>query len=229
LVTLDPNVIRIEEVSMLKVGAKAPLFTLADKEGIKIALKDVSSPFSVVYFYPKDDTPGCTLEAIEFTKELEAFESCGATVLGISGGDQKSKAKFCAKHKLGLTLLSDTDFEVAKKFGAFGDKTFMGRKFKGVFRSTFVLDDEKRVIEVFDSVKAAGHAKEVLAFLRSVTPGAAKVLSVSKGTSMESSKRARPVSRKSAPKRASKPIKKPTTARKPKGSTAIKTRSRRAR
>jgi peroxiredoxin Q/BCP len=196
---------------MLSVGAKAPVFALTDKDGKKVALKDLSNKFSVVYFYPKDDTPGCTLQAIEFTGELEAFKKRGAAIIGISGGDDKSKSKFCAKHKLGVTLLSDPDFGVAKKFGAYGEKSFMGRKFNGIFRSTFVLDKDKRVLRIFDSVSAKGHAEQVLKFLDE-TLGRTKSTSTDTKASFKKGARKVKTSSKVAPKSA-KVSKKGATAR----------------
>jgi peroxiredoxin Q/BCP len=169
---------------MLSVGSQAPQFALPDKTGKKTSLKDVPSQFLVVYFYPKDNTPGCTVEALEFTSELAAFKKRKAEVIGISGGDEKSKAKFCDKYNLGVTLLSDTDFSVAKKFGVFGEKSFMGRKFNGIFRSTFILDKKRRVLKVFDSVSAKGHAQEVLAFLDEASGG------IGRKTAMRTSARA---------------------------------------
>ena len=149
-------------------GKKAPMFTLADRNGEKLALKDVESDFTVLFFYPKDNTPGCTIEAKGFSDSLNKFTKKNIQVIGISGGDAKTKDKFCKKHSLKVNLLSDTDFKVAKKYQAFGEKKFMGRTFKGIYRHTFVLDKNKKVIKVFDKVKPAEHSREVLEFISSI-------------------------------------------------------------
>lgn len=144
------------------VGAAAPQFSLSDKDGVRHALTPTESPWTVVFFYPKDDTPGCTIEAQEFSTNLAEFARHNVRVFGVSGGDNKSKAKFCAKQQLLVTLLSDTDFSVAQSYGAFGEKKFMGRSYQGIFRKTFVIDARGTIAAIFDEVKPAGHAKEVL-------------------------------------------------------------------
>jgi thioredoxin-dependent peroxiredoxin len=146
----------------LAVGKKAPAFTLEDKQGVKHALKDIDSEFTVLYFYPKDNTPGCTLEAVAFSTLKKKFEQLGVTIIGISGGDQKSKTRFCEKNKLAITLLSDTDNNIGKKYGVFGEKKFMGRTYLGYKRSTFLLDKNKKIIERYDNVKAATHPQQLL-------------------------------------------------------------------
>ena len=151
----------------MKVGSQAPDFLLTDKDGVAVNLSAIESEFVVIYFYPKDDTPGCTIEGIEFSACLSKLKKLGATVIGISGGDDASKAKFCAKHKLKVTLLSDTDLSVSKAYGAFGEKSFMGRRYKGILRKTFVVSGERKLVKIFDSVTAKGHAAEVVAFLES--------------------------------------------------------------
>lgn len=151
---------------MLAEGKKAPDFKLKDKEGNVYSLKDFDEEFKVVYFYPKDDTPGCTIEANGFSKMADEFEEAGAKIIGISGGDEKSKKKFCDKYNLGILLLSDTDFSVSNKYGVYGEKSFMGRKYMGISRVTFVLDASNKVIKVYDKVKPLGHAKEVLDFVK---------------------------------------------------------------
>lgn len=150
---------------------KAPLFSLSDQSGAEVALAKISSDFTVLYFYPKDDTPGCTIEAQEFTAANKEFKRRGISVYGISGGDVRSKEKFCGKYNLTIPLLADPSFSVAKKFGAFGQKSFMGRTYQGIFRQTFVLDRAKRIIKVFESVSPKGHAKEVLEYIDQVARG----------------------------------------------------------
>lgn len=149
-------------MTMLTIGTQAPNFTLPDRNGVLHSLSDVETDFTVVYFYPKDDTPGCTIEAVEMSEALPAFRKQGVSVFGVSGGDNKSKSKFCEKHKLEVTLLTDQEFETAIAFRAYGDKKFMGRSFKGVFRHTYILDKSKVVLRVFPSVKSQGHADELL-------------------------------------------------------------------
>lgn len=146
----------------MEIGKKAPAFTLKDKDGVKHALKDIDTDFTVVYFYPKDNTPGCTLESIGFSKRKKKFEKAGATIIGISGGDEKSKTKFCNKFKLGITLLSDTDNAIGKKYGVFTKKKFMGREYEGYNRTTFLLDKNKKIIRIYENVKAATHPQQIL-------------------------------------------------------------------
>ena len=151
---------------VLKVGDKAPEFRLKDKDGKVHQLE--TNKYTVVYFYPKDDTPGCTIEAKEFTKDLKEFEKLGIEVIGISGGDEKSKTKFCNKYHLKITLLSDTDFSVSTKYGVYGEKSFMGKKYLGISRTTFVLDKNNKIIKIFGNVKPEGHSKEILEFIQSL-------------------------------------------------------------
>lgn len=145
----------------ISVGKKAPSIALPDKDGNVFKLDDLKSDYSVVYFYPKDNTPGCTIEAKEFSKNLKKFSKLGASVVGISGGDEKSKTKFCKAQKLTVKLLSDSDFSVSKKFGVYGEKSFMGRKYMGIHRITFLLDKNKKVLKVYDDVTPEGHSEEV--------------------------------------------------------------------
>ena len=148
-------------------GKKAPAFTLENKDGEKVALKDIEADFTVLFFYPKDSTPGCTIEAKGFNKSLNTFAKNGVEVIGISGGDNSTKEKFCKKHSLKLDLLSDADFKVSKKYQSYGEKKFMGKTFEGIYRKTFVLDKNKKIIKAYDKVKPAEHPKEVLDFIKS--------------------------------------------------------------
>ncbi len=195
----------------IREGQKAPDFKLEDKDGKVHQAVAAGVEFTVLYFYPKDSTPGCTIEAQEFTASLRDFSARKARVVGVSGGDDSSKAKFCAKYRLSVPLVSDTDFKVARAYGAFGEKQFMGRKFKGIFRKTFILDKRGLVVRVFDSVKPEGHADEVLAALDALAKGSskkgAKTAVTSKGAAKASvarPKRAaakRPVAKKVTAKR----------------------------
>lgn len=146
----------------LKIGQKAPRFSLKDKDGQEHSLSDSKADFTVLYFYPKDSTPGCTLEAQEFSELLPKFKARNVEVFGVSGGNDKTKAAFCKKHSLNVTLLSDSDLKVAEAYGVYGTKKFMGRTFQGIFRTTFLIDKSGRIAGVFETVKAKGHAQEVL-------------------------------------------------------------------
>lgn len=150
----------------LKLGDVGPDFSLKDKDAEVHRLKEIDSDYVVLYFYPKDNTPGCTTEATEFNSKLRSFNSVGATVIGISGGDEKSKQKFCDKHGLKILLLSDPDFTVSGRYNSYGEKKFMGRTFDGIHRKTFVLNHDKRIVKIYPKVKAAGHAAEVLEFIK---------------------------------------------------------------
>lgn len=145
---------------------KAPNFSLKDKEKKIYSLKDFNSDFLVVYFYPKDDTPGCTIEAQEFTNNLEKFKKLNASIIGISGGNEGTKAKFCNKYNLKVLLLSDPDFSISKKYGVYGEKSFLGKKFMGIKRTTFILDKNKNIIKAYENVKPLDHSKEILEFIK---------------------------------------------------------------
>jgi peroxiredoxin Q/BCP len=152
-------------MSALQKGTKAPKFSLLDKDGKEHGVGLEKSEHVVLFFYPKDNTPGCTMEAQEFSSLLKDFTRRKVKVIGISGGDQKSKEKFCTKCDLEVTLVSDTDFAVSKAYGVYGDKKFMGRVYQGIHRTTFIVDKTGKIAHVFDDVKPAGHAEEVLATL----------------------------------------------------------------
>ena len=151
---------------MIEEGTQAPDFTLRDKDDVAYTLSEVDTDYTVLFFYPKDNTPGCTTESKGFSDLLPEFEKVSATVFGISGGDNKTKAKFCEKHGLGVTLLSDTDFKVAESFDCYGEKKFMGRTFLGLHRQTVVLDRDKKVVKAYQKVKTGPHPQEVLEFLQ---------------------------------------------------------------
>jgi peroxiredoxin Q/BCP len=158
----------------LKVGAKAPKVELLDKDGETVKSAWSKSDFTVLFFYPKDSTPGCTIEANEFSDSLKNFQKRNVFVVGISGGDAKSKAKFCAKHSLEVSLVSDSDFEVSQAYGAYGEKKFMGRTFNGIHRKTFIVDSRGVVAHVFSKVKPEGHAEEDLGGIDELRGGKAK-------------------------------------------------------
>ncbi len=149
----------------LKVGDKAPEFSAPAAGGKKVALADLAGKSVVLYFYPKDDTPGCTKEACSFRDEFSALEKKGAVVLGVSTDSVTSHDKFAAKHKLPFALLADEDRGIARAYGVWGPKTFMGRKYEGVHRVTFLIGPDGRIQKIWPAVKPQGHAAEVLAAL----------------------------------------------------------------
>jgi peroxiredoxin Q/BCP len=149
-------------MAMIEEGKKAPDFTLASSEGGDVSLKGLKGKTVVLYFYPKDDTPGCTREACAFRDSQGALKKKGVVVLGVSGDSLASHEKFRAKYKLNFPLLSDPDKAVAKNFGAWGEKVLYGKKTIGMIRSTFVIDGDGVVRKVFPRVKVDGHAEKVL-------------------------------------------------------------------
>jgi len=152
-------------MTRLAPGDSAPAFTLLDADGNKVSLSSFKGSKVVVYFYPRDDTPGCTKEACQFTDNLAGFEKLGVPVLGISPDSTASHAKFREKYKLGITLLSDPSKETMQAYGAFGEKTMYGKTVTGVIRSTFIVDAKGKIAKAWYSVKADGHAEKVLAEL----------------------------------------------------------------
>ena len=150
---------------MIKEGIKAPSFTLPDSGGEKVALSDFEGKRVVLYFYPKDDTSGCTVEACGFRDMKAEFEKRGAVILGISPDDPVSHTKFAAKYKLSFTLLADVGAKVATKYGVWAEKNMMGRKFMGVNRTTFVIGKDGMVEKIFGKVNPLGHNREVLKWL----------------------------------------------------------------
>jgi peroxiredoxin Q/BCP len=155
-----------EDQPVIKEGSKAPDFSLPSIEGGSVSLRELKGKTVVLYFYPKDDTPGCTREACAFRDTQAKIKKAGALVFGVSPDDVASHRKFKAKYKLNFPLLSDADKSVAKKFGAFGEKVMYGKKVIGMIRSTFVIDGSGVVRKVFPKVKVDGHADEVLIALR---------------------------------------------------------------
>lgn len=140
-------------------------FCLKNQDDKEVYLDDFEGKWVVVYFYPRDDTPGCTIEAIDFTKELEKFKKLGVEVIGISPDSQKSHCKFIEKHNLKLQLLCDPEKEIAKKFEVYGEKTMFGKKILGIVRSTFLINPEGEIAHSWKNVKVNGHVDEVLSKL----------------------------------------------------------------
>jgi len=149
----------------LTVGAKAPAFSAPDQSGKTVSLSDFTGKKVVLYFYPKDDTPGCTVEACSFRDDHAAFKKKGAVVIGVSPDSAKSHAKFVEKFTLPFTLLSDTDHKIAEAYGVWVEKSMYGRKYMGVERSTFVIDEKGKLSSVYRKVKPAEHTVDVLAGL----------------------------------------------------------------
>ena len=146
-------------------GKIAKNFCLENQDGEKTCLNDIKGKI-VLYFYPKDNTPGCTLEAKQFTDLAKEFKKNKTTIIGVSKDSTSSHKKFCDKHKLEITLLSDPDFEIHKSFEAYGKKKFMGKEFNGTIRSTVLIDENKKIIKHWPKVSPIGHAKEVLNFIK---------------------------------------------------------------
>ena len=147
--------------SKMEIGRAAPPFTLHDQDGVEVSLTALRGCWVVLYFYPKDDTPGCTTEACEFSEGIEAFRSLDAVVLGCSPDSPEQHRKFIAKHELGIRLLSDPDHEVLEAYGAWGEKNMYGKISVGVIRSTVIFDPEGRVAHHWKRAAAKGHALKV--------------------------------------------------------------------
>ena len=149
-------------MAKLETGAKAPAFTLLDADGNKVSLSDFAGQKVVVYFYPRDDTPGCTKEACQFNDNLAQFRKLKVPVIGISPDKQASHERFRDKFSLKFPLLSDPDHTVMAKYGAWGEKMMYGKPTTGVIRSTFLIDEKGKVARAWYGVKADGHAAKVL-------------------------------------------------------------------
>ena len=147
---------------VLEPGDKAPAFSLYRDGGGKVAIKDFKGRMLVLYFYPKDNTAGCTTEAIGFTAKLKAFEKAGASIVGISKDSVAMHDGFKAKHKLGVILASDPDGKTCEAYGVWREKSLYGRKFMGIERSTFLIDSTGRVAQVWRKVRVPGHVDAVL-------------------------------------------------------------------
>ncbi len=147
----------------LAAGSKAPAFTLVRDGGESVSLKDFKGRNLVLYFYPKADTPGCTKEAIAFSKLRAAFAKAGTDILGVSADPVAAQDKFKAKHKLAIPLASDETKQMLAAYGAWGEKSMYGRKFMGVIRKTFLIDGQGRIARIWPNVRVDGHAEEVLA------------------------------------------------------------------
>jgi peroxiredoxin Q/BCP len=151
----------------LKTGSAAPDFTLESSSGGKFSPKDAKGKWLVLYFYPKDDTPGCTKEACNFRDTVKDYEKVGALIYGVSVDSLKSHEKFINKYHLPFPLLADTEKEVVEKYGVWKEKSFLGKKYMGTERTTFVIDPQGKIAKIYPKVKVDQHHQEVLDFILS--------------------------------------------------------------
>ena len=150
----------------MKVNDKAPAFSLLDQDGNKISLKDFAGKTVVLFFYPKADTPGCTIEACGFRDTYKKMQATGTALLGISADEPAKQKKFEEKFKLPYPLLADTDKKVCESYGVIQEKSMYGKKYMGIARMTFIIGPTGRIQHIYEKVKAEGHADEVLAYLK---------------------------------------------------------------
>lgn len=152
-------------MSDLKEGQKAPEFTATDQDGNTVTLGQFSGKKVVLYFYPKDDTPGCTAEACDFRDNYQGLMAKGIVVLGVSIDDEKSHLKFVAKHSLPFTLLADTDKKIVEAYGVWGEKNMYGKKYMGTNRTTFIIDEEGNILHIIKKVDSKAPTAQVLGLL----------------------------------------------------------------
>ena len=152
----------------LQIGDKAPDFSLPDQDGQTVSLKSLKGKQVVLYFYPKDDTPGCTKEACGFRDSLKAIAKTNTVVLGVSMDDAESHRKFIKKYSLPFPLLCDEDGTISKAYGVYKEKNMYGKKFWGIERTTFIIDSEGKIAKIFPRVQVDGHSAEVLETLRRI-------------------------------------------------------------
>jgi peroxiredoxin Q/BCP len=153
---------------MLKNNTKAPNFVVSSTSNEKYSLKDSLGKYVVLYFYPKDDTPGCTIETNDFNKLLLKFKKLDCEIYGVSKDNLKSHDKFREKYKIKFDLLSDQEIKILKKYKVWGKKKFMGREYMGISRTTFLIDKKGKIIKIWENVKVKDHAKEVLNTLKNI-------------------------------------------------------------
>jgi peroxiredoxin Q/BCP len=157
-------------MKLLALGDKAPDFKTTDQDGNPVSLKDFAGKKVVLYFYPKDDTPGCTKEACAFRDGFADYRKRGIEVLGVSADDEESHQKFTKKFSLPFRLLADTERKIVKDYGAFGEKSLYGRLFKGIYRITYLIDEKGKIAAVWPKVKPNEHARQILEFVDGATP-----------------------------------------------------------
>ena len=146
----------------IKLGDMAPEFTGTTQDGTSISLSDLKGTRTILYFYPKDNTSGCTLEAKSLRDGKEELSRRGYRIIGVSPDSERSHQNFCSKHELNFTLIADTDHSVCETFGVWAEKSMYGRKYMGVKRTTFLLDEEGRITHIFDKVKTATHFEQII-------------------------------------------------------------------
>jgi len=153
---------------MLKINIKAPALNLSSTSGNSYSLKDSIGKYVILYFYPKDDTPGCTIETNDFNKLLTKFKKLNCDLFGISKDDMKSHNKFKEKYKIKFNLLADNELKIIKSYKVWAKKKFIGKEFMGVIRSTFLIDPKGKIVKIWHNVKVKDHAKEVLETLKDI-------------------------------------------------------------
>ena len=153
----------------MNIGQSAPEFTALDRDGKSTQLQDFNGQWLVLYFYPKDLTPGCTTQAIEFTAQLSQFQALNAQIVGISPDSIASHDKFIKKHNLEIILLSDPEHQIAEAYGVWQLKKFMGKEYMGIVRSTFLIDPSGKIVQVWSKVKVKDHVDTVLQAVRSIS------------------------------------------------------------
>ena len=151
----------------MNIGQSAPEFTALDRDGKSVGLQDFQNRWLVLYFYPKDLTPGCTTEAIEFTEKLAQFQALNAQVVGISPDSIASHGKFITKHQLKIVLLSDSEHQIAEDYGVWQLKKFMGKEYMGIVRSTFLIDPNGKVVQIWSNVRVKNHVDTVFEEVKS--------------------------------------------------------------
>ena len=147
---------------MLKIGDKAPLFEGVTQSGESVKLEDFRSRKVILYFYPKDNTSGCTLEAKSLRDGKAQLTEMGFEIIGVSPDSVKSHQNFCAKHELSFTLIADTDKSIAEAYGVWKEKSMYGRKYMGIVRTTFIIDEEGVIVHIFDKVNTANHYQQII-------------------------------------------------------------------
>jgi len=153
----------VTKVDKLKEGDKAPDFLLKDQDGKTLSLKDYKGKKLAIYFYPKDDTPGCTAESCNLRDNYSVLKKKGYEVIGVSADNEKSHKKFATKFSLPYSLLADTEKEMVQNYGVWGEKTLFGRKYMGIIRTTFIIDENGKIEKIIKDVETADHTKQILA------------------------------------------------------------------
>jgi peroxiredoxin Q/BCP len=172
--SVEPSFVEPGDIAMaIDINDKAPDFTLPDQDGEEVSLKAFRGKYVVLYFYPRADTPGCTIEACEFRDSYRKMQNTGAVLLGISPDTPKAQKKFEEKYDLPFTLLADADKKVCNAYDVIKEKNMYGKRVMGVARTTFIIGPDGKIKHIFHKVKPEGHSEEVLAYLKSVAKGAA--------------------------------------------------------